>query len=116
YRYARQGDLTPVTPHCNLAARKVPPQQYPAPHADLTFRLCAPYAARPPILICGAVISCDTSILFVNTTAGLIAMAFKLCQEGNREPLIQRVAFNALLGSLLAPKICCESPLSTCVT
>jgi len=33
---------------------------------------------------------------FVNTTGGLIVMAFKLCQEGSREPLVQRSVFNAV--------------------
>src|SRR5262249_36835108 len=31
---------------------------------------------------------------FVNTTEGLIVMTFKLCQEGNWEPLIERIVFH----------------------
>ena len=71
----------------NLVARKV------RPNADLTFRLCAPYTRPHWISICGATNGCDPSILFVNTTEGLIVMTFKLCQEGNWEPLFERIVF-----------------------
>ena len=38
---------------------------------------------------------------FTNTTGGLIVMASKLDREGNKEPLIRRIAFNALLENAL---------------
>src|SRR6516164_11589333 len=59
---------------------------------------------RPPsISICGATNGCDPSILFVNTTEGLIVMAFKLCQEGNREPLIERIVLRKWIVGIEMP-------------
>src|SRR5260370_35673531 len=44
---------------------------------------------------------------FVNTTGGLIVIAVKLCQEGSREPLVQRRVLNALFEwkSLFTPRL-----------
>src|SRR5215471_18409196 len=68
--------------HCNLMARKDARRRF---HISSLRAVHSP----PSISICGATNGCDPSILFVNTTEGLIVMAFKLCQEGNWEPLIE---------------------------
>src|SRR5215468_5038730 len=72
--------------HCNLMARKDARRRF---HISSLRAVHSP----PSISICGATNGCDPSILFVNTTEGLIVMAFKLCQEGNWEPLIERIVF-----------------------
>jgi hypothetical protein len=75
-----------VTPTCNFVARKV------RPNTDLTFRICArttpsaPVQRPPSSSICSAANGCITSEVFINTTKGLVVMAFKLCQEGNKQP------------------------------
>jgi hypothetical protein len=71
--------VNPVTPTCNFVARKV------RPNTDLTFRICA--RTTPALLLNlqrGKWL--HTSEVFINTTKGLVVMAFKLCQEGNGQP------------------------------
>jgi len=80
-----------VTPIATWWPRKVPPTQFS--HFVSARR-------RPPALELNLrrdkwLRSVDT--FFTNTTEGLIVMASKLCQEGNREPLSHRIAFSALL-------------------
>jgi hypothetical protein len=80
-----------VTPIATLVAKES------TPDAVLTFRLLRAVDHPPSTSICGVTNGCDSvDTFFTNTTGGLIVMAFKLYQEGNREPLIQRIAFNAL--------------------
>jgi hypothetical protein len=76
-----------VTPCCNFVARKV------RPNTDLTF-----VSARRTTPALYLNLRRDKwlriqSIFFVNTTGGLFVTAFKLCQEGNWEPLIERIVF-----------------------
>jgi len=68
-----------VTPTCNFVARKI------RPNTDLTFRICVPYNARPPLNLQHGKRLHHVGV-FINTTKGLVVMAFKLCQEGNRQP------------------------------
>src|SRR5262245_27383747 len=79
YRYATQGDVTPVTPIATFVARKV------RPNTDLTFPYLRAVQRPASTSVCGGK-WLRPSTLFVNTTGGFYVMAFELCQEGNREP------------------------------
>src|SRR5437870_6381168 len=64
--------------------------------------------------------------VFFNITNRLVVMAFKLCQEGNKEPLFNKPYANASqlrksgrrvkCFALLTPRFCCELPNSRCAT
>src|SRR6516164_3410373 len=83
--YVRQAGVTPRAATCNFVARKVTPQ-----HRSHIPYLCA--AQRPPaISICGTANGCIPSeVFYYHTTKRLVVIAFKLCQEGNKQPLIQQ--------------------------
>ena len=71
------------------------------PNADLTFRLCAPYTALPLSQFAARQMVAIRRCFLLTQLEVEIVMAFKLCQEGNWEPLIRRIAFNALLENAL---------------
>src|SRR5262249_14036730 len=93
YRNARQGDVTPVTPIATLVAKERSPRR--TSHISAS----APRNHPPSTPNCGLTKGWQSnhSFFFTNTTGGLIVMASKLYREGNKEPLIRRIAFNALL-------------------
>jgi hypothetical protein len=84
-----------VTPIATWWPRKVPPSRSHISSLRDVDHL-------PSTSICGVTNGCDpVDTFFTNTTGGLIVMAFKLYREGNKEPLIRRIAFNALLENAL---------------
>ena len=76
-----------MTPTCNFVARKV------RPNTDLTFRICAPYTPALCLNLRHGKMVASPRRFFMNTTRGLVVMELRLCQENNRQPLIQRIVF-----------------------
>jgi len=64
------------------------------PRYSPTFRICAPYNARPVSQFAARqMVAIRRHFIFFNTTGGLIVMPFRLCQEGSWEPMIERIVF-----------------------